>query len=125
LVAGDLPKDNQFPNIEQDLPDAAKYASLWATNDVKQIHDIKFFWVLMEASIQMWINRRSCLSPTVHNTLQSFADFKADMHNIYIRVRKDLAKQWSARVCWGPSWHHCRSYKCEPLRKVPCLATSQ
>ena len=43
----------------------------------------------------MWINRRSCLSPTVHNDLQSFADFKVDMQNIYIRARKDLTQQWT------------------------------
>lgn len=43
----------------------------------------------------MWINKRLHLSPTVHNSLQSFADIKDDMHNIYIRVRKDLAKQWT------------------------------
>lgn len=30
----------------------------------------------------------------VHNSLQSFEDFKADMKNIYIRERKDLEKQW-------------------------------
>lgn len=71
-----------------------KYASLWATKDAKWIHDTKILWVLMDASIQMWINRRSRLSPMVHNSLQSFTDFKADMHNIYIRARKYLAKQW-------------------------------
>lgn len=42
----------------------------------------------------MWINKSSCLSPTVHNSLQSFVDFKSDMHNIYFRVPKDLVKQW-------------------------------
>ena len=42
----------------------------------------------------MWINRRPGLSPTVYTTLQSFVGLKADMHNIYVRERKDLGKQW-------------------------------
>ena len=42
----------------------------------------------------MWINRWPHLSHTVHNSLQSFAYFKVDMHNIYIRARKDPTKQW-------------------------------
>lgn len=95
LVVGELSEDSQFPNIDRELPEATKYASLWATKDVKWICGTKNFWVLMEASIQMWINRRPRLSPTMHNSLQSFADFKADMHNIYIRARKDPTKQWT------------------------------
>jgi len=72
-----------------------KYALLWATNDVKRIRDTKILWVLVEASIWMWINQRPRLSPTMHNSLQSFADFKANMHNIYIKARKDPVKQWT------------------------------
>lgn len=40
----------------------------------------------------MWINKRSHLSPTVYNSLRSFADFEADMKNVYIKVRKDPAQ---------------------------------
>lgn len=71
----------------------------------------------METSIQILIKRRSCLSPTVHNSLHIFSDFKADMHNIYIRARKDLAKQWMKLLflatndaiftvleTWPPEW---------------------
>ena len=49
----------------------------------------------MEASIQMWINRQFHLSPIVHNSLQRFGDFKADMNNVYIKARKDLVQQWT------------------------------
>jgi len=48
----------------------------------------------MEMNIRMWINRKPWLSPTVYNSLQRFAEFKVDMHNIYIRVHKDPTKQW-------------------------------
>lgn len=65
LVARELPQDNQFPNNDRGLPEAMKYASLWDMKDEKWIHDTKFFWVLMEVSIQMWINRRLHLSPMV------------------------------------------------------------
>jgi len=72
-----------------------KYASLSATKDTKQIHDTKMFWVLMDMNFWMWINQKSCLSPMVYNSLRSFYDFKADMHNIYIRAQKDPTKQWT------------------------------
>jgi len=51
LVTWELPEDSQCPSIEQDLPEAAKYALLWATKDTKRIRETKIFWVLMEVSI--------------------------------------------------------------------------
>lgn len=60
--------------------------------DAKRIRDTKIFRVLMEISIRMWINWRLHMSPMVYNSLQSFIDFKADMHNIFIKARKDPAK---------------------------------
>lgn len=81
--------DSQFPIIDKDLLEATKYASLCAMKDAKRIRDNKIFWVFMEMNLRMWINHKLQLSPTVYNSLQSFSEFKADMHNIYIRVRKD------------------------------------
>lgn len=49
----------------------------------------------MEMNLRMGINRKSWLLPTIYNNLQSFAEFKANLHNIYIRACKDLAKKWS------------------------------
>lgn len=43
LIAGELPEDSQFPIIDRDLQEAAKYASLWATKNAKRIHDNKIF----------------------------------------------------------------------------------
>lgn len=71
----------------------------------------------MKMNIEMWINRKSCLSPTVYNSLQSFAEFNVDMHNIYIRAHKDPTKQWTklpvvatddtiftGLEAWPPEW---------------------
>jgi len=49
----------------------------------------------MEASVWMWINRRLHLSPTMYNITRSFADFKAYMHNLYIKVGKDPRQTWT------------------------------
>ena len=89
-----MPEDGQFPVVDQNTPEAARYTSLWATKDAARIQDMKVFWTFVEVSLQTWINRRPCLSLTVYNTLQSVAEFKADMHNVYIQVRKDLAWAW-------------------------------
>jgi len=58
----------------------------------KPIRDNKIFWVFMEMNLRMGINYKPRLSPTVYNSLQSFVEFKADLHSIYIRARKDPAK---------------------------------
>jgi len=92
LVAGELSEDSQFPIIDMDLLEAMKYTSLWATKDARRIRDSKIFWIFMEMNLKMGINHKSWLSPTIYNSLQSFAEFKADMYNIYIRVCKDLTK---------------------------------
>lgn len=51
LVAGELPEDSQFPSIEDDMSEAARYTSLWATQDLKRIHETKVLWVFIEVSI--------------------------------------------------------------------------
>lgn len=53
----------------------------------------------------------------VYNSLQSFANFKFDIHNIFIRVHKDPKKQWMKLIFvathdaifivlekWPPEW---------------------
>jgi len=58
------------------------------------------------------------LSPTIYNNLQSTAEFKADMHNLYIRAWKDPQKTWvkllfiatddaiyEVLATWPPEWH--------------------
>ena len=49
----------------------------------------------MEINFRVGINRMSWLSPTVYNSLQSFVEFKVDLHSIYIRAHKDSTNQWS------------------------------
>lgn len=94
LVAWEFPKDNQFQTIAQDIPEAVKYTSLWATRDVHRIRDSKIFWVFMEMNIGMGINCKLWLSPTIYNSLQSFVEFKADFHHVYIKAGKDPVKAW-------------------------------
>ena len=43
LVAWELLENSQFPTIVQDLPEVAKYASLWATKYAQRIRDTKIF----------------------------------------------------------------------------------
>ena len=94
LVAGELPEGSQFPDIEKDVPKVVWYNLLQATKDAARIREIKVFWIFMEASIWTRISRKPRLSLTVYNWLQSMAEFKADMHNLYIQVRKDPTRAW-------------------------------
>jgi len=43
LVTTELPKDSQFPSLDQDWPEATKYASLWVTRDTTRIQGINIF----------------------------------------------------------------------------------
>lgn len=70
------------------------YASLWVIKDAKMIHENKILWVFMDMNIRIGINHKPRLSRTIYNSLQSFEEFKLEMHNIYIRAHKDLTKEW-------------------------------
>lgn len=112
-----MSEDSQFPTIAQDLPEAGKYASLWATRDAQRIRERKIFWVLMEMNIRMGINRKLWLSSMVYNSMQSFVKFKANFHHVFIRVWKDPTKTWNelpyletddvifaVLESWSPEW---------------------
>lgn len=94
LVTWELSEDSQFPLIETDLLEAAKFASLWATKDVDRVRESKVFWVLMEVSIRTTINQKPWFSPTVFEQLSGYTKFKVDFHHVYIRARKDLDQKW-------------------------------
>jgi len=79
--------------------EAVKYASLWEPRDMQRIRDINIFWVFMEMNISMGINCKPHLLPTVYNSLQSFTEFKAEFHHVYIRACKDPAKTWNELPC--------------------------
>lgn len=66
----------------------------------------------------MWIHKWPHLSPTVYDSIWNFADFKADMHNVYIKVRNDPEQNWTkilfiaiddaiyvVLASWPPEWH--------------------
>ena len=66
----------------------------------------------------MWIKQRLRLSPTMYNSLRRFANFKADMYNVYIKARKDIVQTrtklpfiaindaiFSVLESWPPEWH--------------------
>jgi len=95
LVTTDLPEDSQFPSLDQDWPEVARIALLWATRDAERILGIKIFWILMEADIRHWVTRQPRLSTEIYDSVKHIVEFKADMHFVYIRVCKDPDKTWT------------------------------
>lgn len=65
LVAWKLLEHSPFLSVTLDLPKGVKYAFLWATKDAQMLKESNIFWVLMEMSIRMGINRKSGLSPPI------------------------------------------------------------
>lgn len=84
LVAWELPEDSQFPPIMPNLPEATKFTSRWVMKDSQRVKDSKVFWILMEMSIHMAINRKSWLLLIAFEKLQEYVEFKANFHDVLI-----------------------------------------
>lgn len=94
LVAWELPKDSQLPSVALEVPEAAKYTSLWVTKDAQRVRDNKVFWILMEINVRMAISRKLRFSPMLYANLQGYVEFKADFHRVSIMAWKDHAHKW-------------------------------
>jgi len=72
----------------------AKIASLWPTKHQQRVKESKVFWIMMEMNIHMTINHKLQLSPTIYDQLVEYVEFKADLHQVSVRVWKDPKKKW-------------------------------
>lgn len=50
----------------------------------------------MDANVRQWINAQPCLSNEIYESMKNIAEFKADMHCIYIRACKDPTRAWTS-----------------------------
>jgi len=96
LVITDLPEESQFLVLDPEWLEAARYASLWATRDVRRVHNIKIFWVLMDVTLCQWINKLPRLTDEIYESMKQIAEFKADMRHVCIRAQKDSAQAWTS-----------------------------
>lgn len=94
LVVWKLQDDSKFPLLEEELPEAVQFASLWSTKDAMRIAKTKIFWVLIEMDLRMAINHHSRLSPTLVMQLLAYVAFKDDFHRVYIQARNDPDQKW-------------------------------
>jgi len=75
-------------------------------------------WGCFQYTVMSFGLKNAPARPMVYNSLQSFSEFKADFHHVYIRARKDLAKMWhelpylaiddvifAVLESWPPEWH--------------------
>ena len=49
----------------------------------------------METNIRQWINQQPYLSTEIYDSVKNIANFKADMHHVYIWMRKDPEQTWT------------------------------
>lgn len=50
----------------------------------------------MDANVWQWITQQPHLSNEIYNSVKHIAEFKADMHFIYIQAHKDPDQMWTA-----------------------------
>ena len=87
-------EDSQCPPHKEDLPDAARFTSLWSTKNPASIKESKIFWILLEMDLHMVINKRPRLSPILFMQLMAYAEFKVNFHSVSIRAWKDPKHTW-------------------------------
>ena len=97
LVAWRKPEENQFPQHDPNLCEAAKFTSLWATKDPNYIMEINICWVLFESDLRMVINEWPRLSPRLNVQYVNIVDFKANFHNL-LSTRRNIS--WAHGICF-------------------------
>lgn len=63
--------------------------------DAAKIQDVNIFWILMDVNIWQWINQQPHLSIEVYDHVKNVANFKADMHDVYVWACKDPEQMWT------------------------------
>jgi len=79
----------------------------------------------MDANVLQWINELPCMSNGIYESMKHITEFKEDMHHIYIRTRKNLARAWTSLQfiaiddivdgvmdTWPPAWRRLEAVEC-------------
>ena len=95
LIGWKDPTEAQFIDVSPSMPGAARYASLWVSQDKEsqQMTNTMFTFYAMSISYEI-VN-----TPRINNELfsqhEGVATFRADMHNVFIQAHADMMK-----ACW-------------------------
>ena len=92
LVGWKEPTEVHFVAVPPNMPSAARYASLWVSKDKasRQMTNYVFSFYMMSISYETVKTPR--LSNELFSQYDGVANFRADMHNVFIQARADKKK---------------------------------
>ena len=94
LVGWREPIEAQFVDVPPEMPGVARYASLWVSQDkaLQQMTNYVFAFYSMNITYETLKTPR--LSNELFSQYTGVADFKADMHNVFIQACADNKHTW-------------------------------
>lgn len=72
--------------IEEDVCEAARYASLWHTTQPSWAYENMIFFILYQMDLHMLANQHPRLSPSLHKQYNPMVRFNVDFHKLYTSV---------------------------------------
>ena len=75
------------------MPGAARYASLWVSQDKASQQMMNYVFAFCAMSISYEILQTSRLSNELFSQYDGVATFRADMHNVFIQAHADKKKE--------------------------------
>ena len=95
LVGWREPTEAQFVDVPPHMPGAARYASLWVSQDKGLQQMMNYVFAFYSMSISYEILKTPQLSNELFSQYAGVANLKADMHNVFIQAHAD-----DKHACW-------------------------
>ena len=89
LIGWKEPTEAQFIDVPPNMPGAARYASLWVSQDKESQQMMNYVFAFYAMNISYEILQTPRLSNELFSQYAAVANFKADMHNVFIQARAD------------------------------------
>ena len=84
----------QFVAVPPNMPGAARYASLWVSQDKASQQMMNYVFSFYMMSISYEIVKTLWLSNELFSQYDGVANFRANMHIVFIQARADPKHQW-------------------------------
>ena len=94
LVGWKEPTEAQFVDVPLHMPGAARYASLWVSQDKASQQMTNYVFAFYAMNISYEILQTPRLSNELFSQYDGVANFRADMHHIFIQARADKKHKW-------------------------------
>jgi hypothetical protein len=88
-----MPEGATFPEVEPSEPLAARFSTLWYTNDMSKQWQSNVVFHAYYQQLKHAIEAFPCMTPNTLHQYRPLAKFHADRHFIYITARRDESKE--------------------------------